>query len=226
MNIGIDLSLSGLTIVQQGGGAVEPFFSDDFVEAEATNLDAHTPETGTGWTVVKLGGYAGELQVRAGTNTAGATADAGNDGVGGLAVATYPSADYEVRSTWQHVGGTILDDRAGMVARYQDASNFYSAVYAIAAGDDMFLIKQLAGTPTVLDAADTDFDFTTAREVKFQVSGSTLTVLVDDVPVLSATDEDITDAGQGGFGLGTFMAAVNPDVDDSWAFSAFRITEL
>lgn len=200
------------------------FFYDEFLNTTGANvnLDAHTPDIGTGWTKLWADATA-TLQANASDYCAASGNDA-NVGFLYTADATYPSADYAIQFTLVAVSGTAART-VYVLARIQDQENMY-AIYIKPGVTAARLYKKVAGTWSALGSA---FTLPAAGSIcRLEVNGSSLKFYDDDVLVASATDTDISAAGKGGIaeGGGAELIAASDDVSVQWQIDNFGITAI
>lgn len=197
-------------------------FSDTFTGSTGTQLQSHTPDTGTSWT--RLWGSVSTLDwVINASNQATPETDA-DDGVIYTADATYPSADYKVE--WDLVAGPGSSARTVYaMVRIQDQENMY-AVRLISTASGSQLYKKVSGTWTALGST-----FTVPANgsvCRLEIIGSALKFYDDGVEIASATDTDISAAGKAGLGAGGGAELVT-STDDSNAsniWDNFVVTSL
>lgn len=204
---------SGVTII-----------NDTFTEASDKNLASHVPDTGTSWAVTALGGYTGTLQVNGTNDNVEATVTTGGAGVLAVAAGTYPNEDYKVQAS---ALGSGSDASFGLIARFQDANNYYCAyINAGANNPDIAIVRVLAGVVTTLTSADLGLDVGSSHTYRFDAQGTTFDFYYDGVLKLTATDSTLRYRGKGGFGLGTANDFFNNDVDTNWKIDNFSIVSL
>jgi hypothetical protein len=171
-------------------------FADNFTGSDGTQLQSHTPDTGTSWT--RLWGSNGTLDLVITSNRCVQEAVT-NNGVIYTADATYPSADYDITFTVFTL--VDLDRPAYVFVRLQDQENMYAArIYRSSRGAISRLYKKVSGTWTALGSL-----FTGPADgsvCKLEIVGTALKFYDDGVEVASATDSDISAAGKAGLGAG------------------------
>jgi hypothetical protein len=201
-----------------------PFFNDTFTEGVTTNLESHTPDTGTSWTRLwATDATTRFLQVLA----AGTVRCSGNTGDYGLiytADETYPSANYEVQFTFVTTFNTITP--VYLLARIADQENMYGVRLVLSSGgSNAQLYKKVAGTWSTLGSIVTIAD---GSVVKLSVNGSAIKVYDDGVEVVSVTDSDLSAAGKAGVahGGGAELVASTDDTRATSMFDDFSVTDL
>lgn len=171
-------------------------FNDTFTDSDNTILHNHTPNTGLSWTeIINIG--SGNIKIDANVLDAGASDGGLSDGSAYTADVSggYGVADYEVQLTY--VSGLGSDDPIYILARVQDANNFYMVKLLSGSGQ---IWKRVGGT---FSAIGTTFSAPASGSVmKFELIGTALKVYDDGVEVKSVTDGDITAAGKAGVGMG------------------------
>lgn len=189
---------AGLSLVRPAEAAV--VFSDTFTEGVDTNVDEHTPDTGTSWFCLEVTGTAACEDViisEANDEVLGGTVtDSGvlfrADVTGG-----YGSANYEV-SMEQVMGGGNFGVYNVLAARIQGSGNMYAVRWNV---DEGQIYKRVSGTWTAL-GAEFNPGVADAVTVTFIVDGDTLTFKADVTTLRTVTDSDITAVGTAGFGMG------------------------
>lgn len=184
-------------------------FRDTFTAGADQKLDAHTPDTGTSWTVVTQSDPTHDMKVTAATDIVE------NDG-GGLsgnalysADATYPSANYEVAVTL--AGATLEsgDDPYIVCARIADSSNMYGAEWN---STDAKLWKKTTAGGTVQIGSTFTFpasggQLALSDRCSLIVNGTTVELRINGVVIITTTDSDISAAGKAGLGMGSIFTA-------------------
>ncbi len=181
-------------------------FSDTFTGSDGTQLQSHTPDTGTSWT--RLWGSNATVDWVITSNQTNPEVDS-DDGSMYTADATYDSADYYIEWTLVTQGGTTRVTYA--FVRMQDQENMYAVRLVSGAGASQ-LYKKVSGTWTALGST-----FTVPANgsvCKLEISGTTLTFYDDGVSVASATDSSISSTGKAGIGAGGGAELVT-STDDS-----------
>lgn len=197
-------------------------FSDTFTEAVNTTLASHVPTLGTAWVLVwnttpRL------LQVESVADQVRGDGNGGNQGVMYRADVTYPSANYEVQFTLVATVTSLVP--VYFFARLQDQENMY-AVRLVPGTGTCQLYKKVAGTWTALGSL---FDAPANGSVcKLIVNGTALSFEDDGVQVASATDGDISAAGQAGVGMGggTELVVATDDISATNFLDLFSVNDL
>ncbi|MFQ5509345.1 MAG: sialate O-acetylesterase [Leptospirillia bacterium] len=162
-------------------------FHDKFTEASDTNLDAHTPDIGTGWTKHSVG--TGVIQAKAANDRAECNTTASP----GQYWTDAPSTtDYVVVADITIVDETDASNGAGLWARFEPESTYPGALHGYLLrsrqGSNVWQLYQIFnGTSTLLDTiAETFPAATTTFEVKLDtrvVAGNVeIRVKIDGVP--------------------------------------------
>lgn len=199
---------------------------DTFVEGGANvALSSHTPtgaNAGSGWTTEEMTGSR-FWRVNASADVAEADGVEGDDNIISTLQPNPSTQDVDVSATMNNVTSGGDPRPFYLVARYQDASNYYAAgVYRAAAANDAKMWKKVAGTVTELASGDTGI--AVSDVLKFELRGSTLKLYKNGGEILSATDGAITAAGKAGIGMGNGLVAT--DDIGAWAISAFSHVEV
>lgn len=121
------------------------------------------------------------------------------------------SSDYEVSTNVVFLGPLSTSGPSlGVIGRFLTASpnTFYFAMYQ-SSTDTWRLTKFVSGTATLLGAVAAGAVAGTSRRLSLRMLGSSLSVLVDGVAVITTTDTSITSAGAAGVRFNPFAA---PDV--------------
>lgn len=207
-----------------GGVPADPiFFNDEFNDTGGTLLTSHTPDTGSHWIKEKDSAtYApGEID-SAGTNLQighPTSADA-NNSILFSARATYPSANYSVRSQIEATGYSSTYPIC-LLARWVDLSNYYG-LSVVQATAGMVLWKEVAGVVTVLD------QYTGAiyagSVLNLNVDGTSIKGYKNGVELVSATDSALTATGYACIGGGNIRVS-SYDLREQ-AVRSFRVTDL
>ena len=184
------------------------FFEDNFTDTDGTLLQDHAPDEGDSWT--RLWGSGAGIDAEISSNQCRAKAFL-NNGVVYTADATYPSADYDITCTL--VGLVANDNRPiFLIVRLQDIDNMY-AVRLETTATQSSLYKKVAGTWSTLGSL-----FTIPANgsvIKLEIIGDELKFYDDGVEIASATDSDISAAGEAGIAFGGGTELVNSTDDGS-----------
>lgn len=193
-------------------------FSDTCTDVDATQLQSHAPETGTGYT--RLHGTQAALDCVITSNQINPESDA-DDGVIYTCDATYDSADYYFQWTLVALSTTAARSAIGLV-RVQDVENMY-AVYLRAGGNASSLYKKVAGTWSALGSG-----FTAPANgsvCKLEIIGTALKFYDDGVEIASASDSDIAATGKAGlaFGGGAELITSTDDAHSTNIFDTLTV---
>lgn len=204
-------------------------FSDTFTAGADEELAAHTPDTGTGWTLlisVQNGADAPQTFIVCAASDNIMSDDECNGGVAAnsagvlyTADTTYDSNNYEVIVTV--VTPDTLDDVCIIAARIQDSDNMYAVKFSGTAGSGQ-MYKKVAGSWSTIGSS---FNGPAAGSVmKFIVNGSTISVQDDGAEVATANDTSICLAGKAGLGYGAIITST--DDQSSQTFDTFSVNTL
>lgn len=182
---GICLIGSGIT---SGGSGGTTFVSDTFSgEVAHVYLTAHTGEIGASWT-----------QVTGSDSVPQVSWDQLNlYSFGSITQAAYASgipnnANYSVQA--DVIPGVSFP---GILARVSISSNtFYMARFSNASLVQLY--KAIDGTFTLLSEYDGSYSSSTSYVLKLKTDGTSITVDVDGINVISVTDSSITEPGRAG----------------------------
>jgi uncharacterized repeat protein (TIGR01451 family) len=202
--------------------------ADEFTDVTGTLLTAHIGALGAGWTSV-----AAQDRTAVITNAGRVRKETGNGGAMYYASATPASATYNVEADIRGASG-LATDAIGVVGR-QDISGtgqtFYLARYVVDTGR-WELAKVVAGTLTLIGTGTGTGFYTqnivvgTSYRVTLRMNGTAISLLVDGVSRIAATDSAITAAGRGGIRLGTSSSTAQVTDSAGLHLDNFRITSL
>ena len=185
------LALVVLTPTTQSPGTPTPLFRDDF---EDGNADGWSAVTGT-WSVEDDSGN--DVYRQSNTTSIVSRSVAGEAGW----------TDYSVEAKIKYeISGDVVRN-VGINARYIDANNYYFANYD-ANSNTIYIGKKVAGATTNFQSKSKTLNPNTAYKFKFEVSGSTLKLYIDDVEELSETDASLA---SGKIGLYTYKQTAKFD---------------
>jgi uncharacterized repeat protein (TIGR01451 family) len=203
---------------------------DEFTDTTGTELSSHTGAVGASWTEV-----ASQARTAVITNADRIRKETGTGGAQYYASSTPPSANYRVESD-VYVASLLAADATAVVGR-QDISGtgqtFYMARY-VRDSNRWELAKVVNGTFTLIGTGSccgagfynqTLVTGSTYR-MGLQMNGTAISLLVDGVARITATDSSISAAGRGGIrpGTGSSTAAVSDTA--GLHLDNFRITGL
>lgn len=170
------------------GGAPSAPFVDTFTEADATNLSAHTSDSGHTWAAAS-----GTMLIEDGTGVYCTVPSS-----------TYrssyapASADQYAEASWTRQTA-VAGVSNWLLLRSTGTTTFYQGGWqqAGASGAGWYIGKTVAGTFTAISGAFSadSFPAASSRVVRFEVAGTTLKLIVDGVEVISTTDASIAAAG-------------------------------
>jgi hypothetical protein len=179
------------------------YVNDTFTESAATDLTAHSPDTGTSWTEVF-----NDSTLKAIINTANDVVEAsGGQNSKGMAYSAEPdptSSEYQIQfdvAVNETGSGT---KPVGAFARRTDNSNFYS-FQILPAGNsksDRKLFKEVAGVTTEL--ASSDQGASSGQTFLFIITDAKKSVEQDGSEILSTSDNALSSAGDCGLYWGNF----------------------
>jgi hypothetical protein len=171
-----------------------PLAADNFTGTAATTLTSHTGTVATPWSTP-----AGTDPVLSDANRLRRTA-------AGWALSyssiTMTSADYSVQADLV-VKSLVAGDALGVAGRLDPATtSYYSARYRTS-DNTWRIFKTVGGTDTSLSSAAATLTPGTTYRVRLDLVGSALTLSVNGVSTVTATDSSITAKGYAGLQLGT-----------------------
>jgi hypothetical protein len=161
------------------------FFEDTFTGTTGTNLSAHTPDTGTGWTQIA----GNDWKIDNNRTAPNANFDR-------YKIDDAPdNADYDVQADYVQIGTTVTTD-PGIMARYVDASNHL----IVKSTSDGVKLEQADGGVFTNKGSWTGASWANgvSHTVRLELRGTTAKVYVDGVEEISAT---VTITAQGDIGL-------------------------
>jgi hypothetical protein len=165
------------------------FLKDAFVDADATDLSAHTSDSGSAWTYE--GAEAGVLQIL--TDSLVGVVNGGDTQPTYYADVTPPSADYEVSAVVHNVNSTGV--AIGLWARL-DTTAHRGYLASIGGGViGLYLHYTGGGSSYTLGGSASVAEGDT---ITLKVQGTTISVLVNGVTQITATDGTMTAAGKVG----------------------------
>src|SRR5215216_5655273 len=190
--------------------------SDTFTEAADTAITSHTPDVGSGYTIqintdplVDPGvlGATDELVPALLYNAPGGT------GLLITAGTAIGSAEYSVSLVLAGFTTTVIRKGVMAVARYQDANNYYvGCTYNPANTADKKIVKCVGGVFTELASGDSDL--AAGDTLKFECLNATKKLYVNNVELLSTSDNSITAEGKAGIGWGNVVGISGDEVGD------------
>ena len=183
-------------------------FNDTFTAGSNTELSAHTPDTGTGWTQiisvinnVEQGSMGGStLRANNSDYLDDESSCGGNDGALYRINDSVSSSDYDVSVQYRNQDSN--DDYSIIAARIQDANNMYAFQWSTTRGQ---LFKRVGGVWTQLGSTTPGIN--EPSTVILQVSGTTITAYDDGVALVSVTDASHSATGYAGVGMGAVITS-------------------
>ena len=165
-------------------------YTDSFTDTNGTLLNAHTSDSGPGWTLASADNN-GAIQSNAllANGTANPTVYLYNS--------TPPTADYSV----QAVLLIQSDSGSGVIGRADAIGTTYYQARYFKSLNQWQLFSTVAGASTTLGTYSETVTAGTTRTVKLTMAGTTITLLVDGVSQISVTNSAITAAGKAGLRL-------------------------
>jgi len=173
------------------------FALDEFLGTNGANLNARNGEIGANWS--KVSGSAGNFLIQ-GNRIYCSSSPAFYTASGVPA-----SADYEVRGEF-HCLSVAASKDLEIRGRVTAADTFYTLVLETtgAGATNWKLLKVVAGAVTTLGTYAQTLSAGNLYQAVLRMIGSTITVLVDGVAIITVTDTAIT--GAGGVGVRQFGA--------------------
>lgn len=198
-------------------------FQDSFTVGSDTALDAHTPDTGTSWTMVWQTGGTSKATCIASTDRCRVDATVANSGFLYSANATYSTADYEASCVVS--AGFAGTNKGYLIVRMQDQENMYALRFETGATSTR-MYKKVSGTWTALGSFQTDP--AVGDTIKIRVSGTTLTYYYNGGLIDTQTDSDLSSAGKAGIGMGggAELASSTDDLTNTSAIDDFLVADL
>ena len=204
---------------------------DKFTVGSDVDLDAHTPtDAGTGWTEIENSGSATIIaRVLATEDFLALNSSELEDRKLYTAQGTYPGAEYDIEID------LLADSTSGrpfwLLGRVTDVDNYYGALVDDNAGTDTYIVKNVAGTVTDIDSADTDFNTGTWADtkIKFEIRDAAKKLFGDDLggggytELLSSADNVLTSTGEAGVAWGNIRNFFD-DAMSHWEVDNFLVT--
>lgn len=193
-------------VLSASPGWAAEIFRDTFTGTINTNINAHTPDVGTSWTLIATGGNtAGEISL----NGSGAVTGEGPNSAGhGLytADATYPTADYDVEATFATFTPGGITRTMYIGCRFTATNNFYFAWIEDGAGtNDIRIYSVSSGVSTKLSSTE-DTNPTTGDVFTLTCRGNKIGLKKNGVYVITEiTDSTHTSAGKALVGDGDIV---------------------
>jgi hypothetical protein len=185
------------------------FTEDTFADTDTTTIEAHTP------TGAAAAGTWDELS-GAGSNAmifGNAFYVAGGPLYPTVANSTTPpSANYAVGQSVR-VFGSMATMYPGLIGRLVDVSNFYRAYYD-GANSQWVVDRVVAGSGATIGTSAATLS-TGTYAMRFVLNGTTLTLQVNGISVISGSDSTFASAGKTGFIGYSTAGPANFDID-SW----------
>jgi hypothetical protein len=182
---------------------------DTFTVGADTDLDAHTSDSGHGWTWESSGATTKKLTVYQAPDTCGRSTAGATNVVTWYSSSWAPlTAEYDVDVDIVHNNETnVTPMRVGF--RFADTSNYYEVAFNHAT-DAFSLNKVVAGASTALGSYAGSFAFPVTPHVRIEVRDAAKDVYIDGVLQISSADNAIAAAGKVALGGGvTNGAATN-----------------
>lgn len=177
----------------------DPVTADNFTGTAGTTLTAHTGTVSSTWTTPH------------GTDPILSSANRLRRGAAGWSLSassvTPATANYAVEADVV-VRSLVTGDALGVAARFSaDATSYYSARYQTSDGT-WRIYKTISGTDTSLASAAATLTPGQSYRLRLDLVGGALTLSVDGVTVVSASDSALTSAGRAGLQLGVIGSSV------------------
>jgi hypothetical protein len=194
-------------------------------EGSDVDLDTHTPDTtGTGWTNIET---TGTRSIFVETGGGGAPADViraeaaeNSDRTIYTAQGTYLENEYDVEI--DVVNTDSGDDWAWLIGRLTNSSNYYAAGFVVSTVTDLFLVKKVSNTFSLIGSADTDWSGSVT--MKLEIRDAAKKIFIDDVEKVSSSDNTLTFVGDAGVALGNIYISTF-DIGAGWDLDNFLVTE-
>lgn len=166
------------------------FIADSFTASADTALASHTPETGGAWAA-----YGSPYSATASVVAAEGRVVGSSSSASALYTQTLvpPSADYLVEAVVRFTSST--GKRVGLAARYS-ASGTENGYLVFFDGSYWVLRKVVAGVAVDLGSYYGSSSLNTDYVLRFEVFATTLTVSIDDVARIVASDDTFTTPGR------------------------------
>lgn len=159
------------------------YISDTFTDTNGTAIASHTPNVGGAW------------------NVSGAITITSNQLICGQFGSGHPynsttsmaSADYEVLADVVWAGAADGNaDMAGVIGRFNTAASDYYFAYYNTTGAAWHLSKAISGSESSLGTSAMAYVQGQTHTLTLRMQGTTITMLVDGVSLVSVTDTALT----------------------------------
>ena len=184
-------------------------FEDTFTEASNTELSLHTPDVaGSGWTQIIEVGTTATLQVTGSVGYLEKGLCSNSEGALYQTDDEMSMGDYDVSVV--QINGDTWDDFNFLAARAQDANN----MYALKWNENNFgfyspgIYKRQGGAWTRLGYID-GVSVADGSRVTLRVQGDVISMLDDEVEVVSVTDSTFSSPGWAGVGMGAVITGTD-----------------
>ncbi len=171
------------------------FLQDSFSDVTLTSILSHSPEIGDSWVLQTGYSPATNAQIDAANRL---YAPLGNSCYYNEAIPA--SSDYYVEANLDCLS-TVASDNVGITGRASTSANTMYVARYTRLTNAFTLLKLVAGAATTLGSFAHTFT-SGSRKIKLTMLGTTISVSIDDVEVISVTDSDISD-GRVGVRFGT-----------------------
>ncbi len=180
---------------------------DSFTETSNTDITSHTPDTGTSWTEVYDSYTTSEAYILATTDVLKGAASVASVGQAFTAQPSATGTDQDVTFTIKNKPTVTGTRPTGAFARYTDNNNFYHVqiLQNESSTNSVSLIKMVSGTATTLQSSDETIAVNDV--VKLEIRDATKKVYINDIEILSDTDNSITSGTGWGLYIGNFNGA-------------------
>lgn len=201
-------------------------FEDLFTGTNGTDLTAHTPDTGTSWSVGETSSGTDTIEIQ--TNQARAATGTANHRVAYLAACNpaLAGADYDVEAKLTVSSGTgagVADDPFYVIGRWSTNNNYYAAAVYQGTTNLLKLYKKVGGTVTQLGSS-VAYTMVANDVVKLVMVGTSIKVQINGVDQISVTDSDLTGTGTPGIGFGNAFVS-GDDIATSWRIDNFKVVD-
>lgn len=204
------------------------YVKDTFTEASDTAIDAHTPDVGTGYTVISDDTVTPPVVQATDDFVEKASTETSTE----YAVSAEPDPDtdeyYMECLIVNALGGTSTSSSGfGLFARRDATDRYMMQILPVDHAEASHKIfKDVSGTPTVLASSDvegTDGDGTN-NFYQFRVTDAKKSIVRDGIELCSTTDDTVV-GGDCGFGWGGYFPN-SFHISNSWAMDNFRVLDV
>lgn len=198
-------------------------FQDNFDEASTTMLTLHRPNIGKYWDAPLANDVPQHISVSGGNGYAAANATINTKCAYALAGHLPTSADCEVEVVVSHVAAAVSTS-IGIYARYVNANGYsYCALMVYNGASSRIYLYKVSASPAAIGTYNVSA-WVVPFKLRLKCAGSTISVLLNDVEIISVVDTDVPAAGFCGIVVGRY-ASWTYTMNTDWQLDSFTLTE-